>query len=95
MKLSKFKHPDPKEISIDHFAVAELPERIAEKTSGFTVEQLEQLNAALMESIWAGRNEWNRSKVLDRVLDILGEVLDDITGMQETLPGSFVEVDSQ
>ena len=88
-QLGEFKTPDAKQIIIDHDAVDELPDDITRKTSGFTVEQLEQVNAAIMETIWAGRNEWNRNKVLERVKDSLREVLDDIGAMQQILPGSF------
>lgn len=88
-QLGEFKTPDAKQIIIDHDAVDELPDDITRKTSGFTVEQLEQVNAALMETIWAGRNEWNRNKVLEKVKDSLREALDDIGAMQQILPGSF------
>jgi len=89
LKMAEFKTPDAKEIIIDLFAVDQLPDEIAGKTNGFSVEQLEQVNAALMEAIWAGRNEWNRNKVLERVKVTLSEVLKDIKSMQAILPGSF------
>ena len=87
--MGEFKTPDAKEIIIDLFAVDQLPIEIAGNTDGFSVEQLEQANAALMEAIWAGRNEWNRNKVLEKVKRTLSEVLKDIRSMQAILPGSF------
>lgn len=89
LKMGEFKTPDAKEIIIDLFAVDQLPSEIAGKTDGFSVEQLEQANTALMEAIWAGRNEWNRNKVLGKVKHTLSEVLKDIRAMQAILPGSF------
>jgi len=89
LKTGEFKTPDAKEIIIDLFAVDQLPGEIAGNTDGFSVEQLEQANAALMEAIWAGRNEWNRNKVLEKVKLTLSEVLKDIRSMQAILPGSF------
>lgn len=69
-------------------AVEELSMNIAKKTSGFTVEQLEQVNATLMGIIWTYRNQWNRDLVIKAVLKALEEVLEDILAMQRTMRGS-------
>ncbi|KAF8471869.1 hypothetical protein BDZ91DRAFT_479327 [Kalaharituber pfeilii] len=67
-------------------AIDRLPDDIAVKTQDFTVEQLEQVNAALMETIWVNRSNWNRTDVLGQVKNTLREVLQDIGDMQSYMP---------
>jgi hypothetical protein len=53
-------------LSEDH--LAQLETVIAEHTAGFTVEELEQLRAALMQRIWKRRSDWDRSALLDEMI---------------------------
>ncbi len=52
------------------------------KTSGLSVEQLEQVNATLMDCIWKGRADWNRDAVLKSVMDGFNAVIKDIEEVQ-------------
>lgn len=60
-----------------------LLEYLAEQTSGYSVEQLEQVYSALMDQIWKTRGEWNRTKVIRDVRAVFEEVTEDIKACQD------------
>ena len=51
----------------------------ADRTSGLTIEQLEQVNSVLMDTVWKTRGEWERGKVLDAVGDAFNDVMKDMS----------------
>lgn len=55
------------------------------RSSGMSVEQLEQVYAALMNVIWASRGDWNRNHVVKEVQDAFNETVRDVEVMQEIL----------
>lgn len=56
---------------------------MTERTSGCTIEQLEQINRELMDTIWATKHEWNRMQVLSQLHTVFNETISDIEEMQE------------
>lgn len=52
------------------------------RTSGCTIEQLEQINRELMVRIWATKHEWNRMKVLNQLVTVFNETITDIEDVQ-------------
>ncbi len=73
---------------LDPRGVADLHEDLVSRTSLCSVEQLEQINTALMDCIWRMRGEWNRNKVRKAVEEVFEDVLLDIEEMQMTLVGT-------
>ncbi|KAI9658483.1 MAG: hypothetical protein M1831_003921 [Alyxoria varia] len=61
---------------------------LVEKTSGCSVEQVEQINAVLMDVVWRKRGEWNRDNVLSAVADAFNRTIKDVEEMQKILPNS-------
>ncbi|KAL2752485.1 hypothetical protein ACRALDRAFT_1083226 [Sodiomyces alcalophilus JCM 7366] len=61
---------------------------LTERTSGCTIEQLEQINRELMDEIWKTRGEWNRMKVLGSVKKVFNETISDIEHIQGLLQPS-------
>lgn len=55
---------------------------LAQRTSGCTIEQLEQINRELMDHIWASRHEWNRMKVLNELVKVFNDTIADIEEIQ-------------
>lgn len=53
------------------------------RTSGCTIEQLEQISRELMVAIWASKHEWNRMKVLNQLLMVFNETMADIEDVQD------------
>lgn len=65
----------PSESSLDNTLLD-----LTDKTSGLSVEQLEQVNSILMDVLWTTRGEWDRRRVLDKVVSGFNEVLADMRG---------------
>lgn len=55
---------------------------LTDRTSGCTIEQLEQINRELMDHIWTSKHEWNRMKVLNQLVKIFNDTIADIEEMQ-------------
>ena len=62
--------------------VTEFLGELTDRTSGCTIEQLEQINRELMDEIWRSRHEWNRTKVLNSIAQVFNETIRDIEDMQ-------------
>ena len=61
---------------------------LVQETSGCSVEQLEQINAVLMDVVWRKRGEWNRDNVLSAVADAFNRTIKDVEEMQKILPNT-------
>lgn len=55
---------------------------LVERSSGLSVEQLEQVNASMMDVIWRERGNWNRMHVLRKVQEGFNETVGDIEACQ-------------
>jgi hypothetical protein len=86
--LSILNDPSPTLI-LDNNYIDNLHEEFADRTSGCSVEQLEQISAALMDEVWKTRDEWNRNLVGERAQKIFNDVIDDVEEMQVILPASL------
>lgn len=63
---------------------------LRDQTSGLSVEQLEQVNSVLMDTLWQTRAQWDRGKVLEELSVKFNEVIDDMRKSgQEFEPGSW------
>ncbi|KAL4872183.1 hypothetical protein BDV12DRAFT_193629 [Aspergillus spectabilis] len=71
---------------IDLDYVRNLHKEMTQRTSGCSVEQLEQINTALMDFLWRTRSEWNRSKVAAGIQNAFNDVLEDMQAVQEIGP---------
>ncbi|KAK0623011.1 hypothetical protein B0T14DRAFT_452347 [Immersiella caudata] len=69
--------------------------KLVDRTSGCSVEQLEQINRELMDEIWRTRGEWNRMAVLSSLTSVFNDTIGDIELVQGKLDGSQVDEDSQ
>jgi hypothetical protein len=65
-----------------------LHSKLAESTSGYTVEQLEQVNAAITDKVWKSRTENDRDKVAAQALEVFEEVDKDVRTLQEVMDAS-------
>jgi len=69
-------------------AMEKAQRKLAKGTSGYTVEQLEQVNAAIMDHVWKSRTNYNRDEVARQALEIFEEVSSDIILLQKMLAAS-------
>lgn len=74
--------PQPR-LLLDKNLTKQLLDNLVSRTSGCSVEQLEQIYSALMDTIWRTRGEWNRVKVTQEVGGVLEDVLQDMRSCQE------------
>ncbi|KAI5859368.1 AAA-domain-containing protein [Durotheca rogersii] len=63
-------------------------EELTKRTSGCTIEQLQQIYREMMVELWKTRGEHNRMKVLNSVTRVFNEAINDIESMQGFLAPS-------
>ena len=68
-----------------------LHNELIKRSSGLSVEQLEQVNASIMEAIYETRGVWNRNVVIKAVSDAFNECVGDIEACQRVLKASQEE----
>ncbi|KAJ4343865.1 TAT-binding protein-like protein 7, AAA ATPase [Didymella glomerata] len=79
--------PEP-QVILEEASLMQLHSKLVSSSSGCSLEQLEQVNAALMDTIWAHRREYNRNKVISAVADTFNVIIEDIETMQKILQPS-------
>lgn len=88
-QLDKILNPEPQPQKVlDPATLTSLHNDIVHRSSGCSVEQLEQINAALMDTVWQHRGQWNRTNVTTRVAEAFNAVITDIEKMQTILPNT-------
>jgi hypothetical protein len=75
-------------ITCDEYFLDQLLKQLTEGSSGCSVEQLEQINRELMETLWEMRGEYNRNRVAAKLGDVFNETITDIEEMQKVLQAS-------
>lgn len=75
----------------DQYFFEDLLRRLVDGSSGCSIEQLEQLNRELMETLWAQRGEWNRNVVAGALVDVFNETIADIEEMQKVAQASQMD----
>ncbi|TRX94495.1 hypothetical protein FHL15_004650 [Xylaria flabelliformis] len=76
------------QVELPDQAAEELLDALTKRTSGCTVEQLEQINRDLMFKLWETRGEHNRMKVYSAITTVFNDTMIDIAEMQQLLQPS-------
>ncbi|KAI0202205.1 hypothetical protein F4808DRAFT_82591 [Astrocystis sublimbata] len=76
------------QVEVDERSSSMFLTEITKRTSGCTIEQLEQINRDLMTKLWETRGEHNRMKVLSLVTRAFNETMNDMGAMQQLLQPS-------
>lgn len=84
---SNEQQPEPLLI-IDEELLTQFHKQLVHRSSGLSVEQLEQVNAAMMAAIWKERGDWNRIRVMHTASSAFNDTIRDIEEMQKVLPPS-------
>jgi hypothetical protein len=82
------EEPKP-QLLLDETQLVAFHQMLVASTSGCSLEQLEQINASLMDAIWQHRADYNRNVVLHKVQDAFNEIIADIQVMQEIMQVSM------
>jgi len=77
--LNNPESSSPPQLDVDPVRLHDLKIRLATSTQGLSVEQLEQINATLMHTIWQNRSDWNRKRVTQIVLETFEGMLADMS----------------
>jgi SpoVK/Ycf46/Vps4 family AAA+-type ATPase len=83
--------PEP-QLILEQASLIQLHDELVRQASGCSLEQLEQINAKLMDTIWQHRREYNRNKVITAVADAFNDIIKDIQRMQKILKQSQEQV---
>jgi ATPase family AAA domain-containing protein 2 len=75
----------PATLVLDEATLSTLHDQLVKRTSGLSVEQLEQVNATLMDAVWSSRMKWNRNAVIANVEAAFNAVIADVEEMQKVL----------
>lgn len=70
---------------IDEEKLQDFHNMLVKKSSGMSLEQLEQVHAALMNVVWTQRGNWNRNQVWKNCQDAFNETIRDIQACQRIL----------
>ncbi|KAI0018977.1 hypothetical protein F4780DRAFT_470095 [Xylariomycetidae sp. FL0641] len=76
------------QVDLDENSAQFLLDELTKRTSGCTIEQLEQINHELMSELWRTRGEHNRMKVHTNVARIFNEAINDIEMTQKVMQSS-------
>ncbi|KAH0586853.1 hypothetical protein H2248_005697 [Termitomyces sp. 'cryptogamus'] len=81
MVIERTPTPLP-DFHIDDTLVDELQRHLCDETSALTIEELEQLRATCLGSVWRHRTEWDRDVLVKELLDIVKEFITEVSFSQ-------------
>lgn len=87
--LNNDESSSPPQLVVDYRHTQQLLDTLVARTSGCSVEQLEQIYSAIMDQIWRTRGDWNRVRVTADVGQVIDDVLKDMRQCQEFQPSSM------
>ncbi len=73
------------QVELDENLASHFLDGLTKRTSGCTIEQLQQINSELMAEVWRTRHENNRMKVYTSVTKVFNQVISDIESMQQVM----------
>jgi len=82
--------PDPP-LLLEQTELASFLRTLVQRTNGFSIEQLEQVNAAIMDVIWRHRGSWDRNEILVEAEEALNDALEDIAEMEKLVASTLFE----
>lgn len=78
-------------ISVPESSLDPVLDTILDRTSGCTVDQLEQISREIMDYIWTSRHERNRSRVINNLSKVFNSTISDMEKVQGLGPSSSQE----
>lgn len=76
------------QLLVDEPALQRFHHELTERSSGLSLEQMEQVNASIMDVIWKQRGDYNRNHVWVAAQTVFNEVVEDIETIQGVLDPS-------
>ncbi len=78
----------PGTLLLDESRLVALHSELVHRSSGLSVEQLQQVGAALLDAVWRVKAEWDRNIVVFALTNAFNNVIQDIETMQKIQPPS-------
>jgi ATPase family AAA domain-containing protein 2 len=72
-------------LKVDEELFTRIREDLTEMTDGFSVENLEQVMATVMSTVWRYKSDWDRTHVAKEVLSAANEAINDIKEMEKSM----------
>lgn len=92
-ELAPPKEPEPHpDFTLDESLLAQFSTNLVQKTSSLSIERIEQLNSALIDSLWSERFNWDRNTIISALqvkLDTVLESIEQSQRMEEEMAKSF------
>ena len=70
--------PPLPEFHVSQFLLSELYQLLKDRTAGLSIEQLEQLRATSLGTVWRHRKEWNRDALVQELLKDVREFIEEV-----------------
>ncbi|KDR71037.1 hypothetical protein GALMADRAFT_75355 [Galerina marginata CBS 339.88] len=78
MVIERTPTPPLPDFHVSSSLLSDLRQVIKERTAGLTVEQLEQLRATCLGTVWRHRKEWNRDELVEELLKDVKEFVEEV-----------------
>jgi hypothetical protein len=78
MVVERSPTPPLPEFHVSQFLLSELCQLLKDRTAGLSVEQLEQLRATSLGTVWRHRKEWNRDALVQELLKDVREFIEEV-----------------
>ncbi|KAF9449012.1 AAA-domain-containing protein [Macrolepiota fuliginosa MF-IS2] len=82
MIVERTPTPPLPDFIIDETLIEELRGQLRDRTGSLNVEQLEQLRATCLGSVWRHRKEWERDGLVRELMDLVREFVDDVGDLE-------------
>jgi hypothetical protein len=78
MVVERSPTPPLPEFHVSQFLLSELYQLLKDRTAGLSIEQLEQLRATSLGTVWRHRKEWNRDALVQELLKDVREFIEEV-----------------
>ena len=78
MVVERTPTPPLPEFHVSQFLLLELRQLLKDRTAGLSIEQLEQLRATSLGTVWRHRKEWDRDALVQELLKDAKEFIEEL-----------------
>ena len=78
MVVERSPTPPLPEFHVSQFLLLDLSQLLKDRTAGLSIEQLEQLRATSLGTVWRHRKEWNRDALVQELLKDVKEFIEEV-----------------
>jgi hypothetical protein len=83
MIIERTPTPPLPDFHVDDMLLSELHKQLVSRTQPLNVEQLEQLRATCLGSVWRCRVEWERDGLVRELMGVVKEFVEDVGDFED------------